>query len=267
METLETKEFLKEIGNFTYEFLLMHGVGQYIDEIYNNDYNFDEIKEEFRCYLDSLNNNNNPELKQEIRKNFIYLNEVQLRNYKRFVLSYLRETDKKLESYKLDKWYELPESIPFFFCTKDYLDDIDTLDELIHYYLFWEDWRKNVWKEFKDSILIEFEQGDLPSIQIETSNNEFYEQVSFKNNTQKIAWLKELGVLDNIMTLCKDGSTYNCRKAANVIASFTEIDAEILRKCLSSIFQVGADKKNDPMQNPKNKLFVTQLAETFRLNK
>jgi hypothetical protein len=104
-------------------------------------------------------------------------------------------------------------------------------------------------------------QGD------DKSETEPMPEYEYESIAQKITWLHELGVIDTILNLCKHEKTYNIRRAANVIQTFTEINADTLRKCLSAIYQPASDQKNNPLNNPANKLFVANMTKKFKLNK
>ena len=110
------------------------------------------------------------------------------------------------------------------------------------------------------------EEGGI-SISEPLEDKDLLPEFDYKTEAQKIAWLYELGILDIVINKCKNGETINCRRAGFVIHSFTGIDAETLRKCLSAIYQPGNDQKNNPLVNADNKLFVAEMAAKFKLNK
>lgn len=85
---------------------------------------------------------------------------------------------------------------------------------------------------------------------------------------EKIAWLHELGVLQIILNQCKIEESYNWRKAAHIIFSFTDINPETIRKSLTAIFNENENnKKNNPLNNPKNLLFIAEMRRNFKLDK
>jgi hypothetical protein len=93
-------------------------------------------------------------------------------------------------------------------------------------------------------------------------------EFKFKNGAQIITWLYELGVLDTILNKCKEGETYNLRRTANVINSFTQINLETIRQDLAAIYKPSdANKKNNPLNNPDNIKWVVDMAVKFKLNK
>jgi len=93
-------------------------------------------------------------------------------------------------------------------------------------------------------------------------------EYEYKTEIQKVAWLHETGVIETIVNNSKNEGTINCTRAAKIIHSFTNINFEILKKCLESIYTPNAgNKKNHPFNNPENKLFVMDMAAKFKLNK
>jgi|GEM_PF-5565006 len=97
------------------------------------------------------------------------------------------------------------------------------------------------------------------------SENEFSPE--FKTKTQKLAWLHELGILKAVLDRCREQETYNWSKAARIIQSFTEIKDHTIRKALMAIYQPETNQKNNPLNNPDNKLFVSEMKNKFGLNK
>lgn len=115
--------------------------------------------------------------------------------------------------------------------------------------------------------LIELSKGKNDSKINVNETNEPLPEYEYKTAAQRIAWMHEIGILDTVINQFKYGETINSRRAANVIHSFTGIDAGTLRKCLGAIYQPGTDQKNNPLVNPENKLFVADMAARFKLNK
>lgn len=94
--------------------------------------------------------------------------------------------------------------------------------------------------------------------------NEPLPEYEYKWITQKIAWLHELGILKTVL----EKSNYNYYIAANIIHSFTDLKPETIRKGLEAIFKPNAgNEKNNPLNNPDNILFVSEMSKKFKLDK
>ena len=88
--------------------------------------------------------------------------------------------------------------------------------------------------------------------------------VEFKSETQKIAWLYELGVLDLIVNKFKVDETYNMSRAAKVVNSFSKIHSETIRKALEAIYKPNEhNKKNNPLNNPETNIALSALKLKF----
>lgn len=132
-------------------------------------------------------------------------------------------------------------------------------------------------KDWKDKVI---NNAELPSFfeiksmfisdmaTKEFSTIEPLPEYEFKRDIQKMAWLNELGILKPILERCKEGGSYNYYRAVNVIQSFTDISKDAIKNALEAIFKPNeGNKKNHPLNNPKNKLFVSEMIEKFKLDK
>lgn len=122
---------------------------------------------------------------------------------------------------------------------------------------------------FGASYLVDIIQNEgINILEMQNKIHEILPDFKYKTEAQKISWLYELGILECILKICKNGETYNWRNAGNIIHSFTGINAETARKMLQAIYQENeGNKKNNPLNNPENKLFVTEMSSKFKLNK
>ncbi len=99
-------------------------------------------------------------------------------------------------------------------------------------------------------------------------NEEILPDYEYKTAAQKIAWLYELGILDHLLDRCKVGETFNWRRTANIINSITGINTDTIRKSLQAIYLPNeTNQKNNPLQNPDNKLFIQEMSAKFNLTK
>jgi len=109
----------------------------------------------------------------------------------------------------------------------------------------------------------------LQSQNKEIETTEIAPEFEYNSEAQKIAWLYKLDVLNTILEKCKneDGS-YNWRRSANVINSFTGINIDTIRKSCMASYNPGTDNdKNKPFNNPENLKFISEMANKFKLNK
>lgn len=98
--------------------------------------------------------------------------------------------------------------------------------------------------------------------------NEVIPEYEFKTAAQKIAWLHELGILKTVLDNCRAMNTYNFTRAANIISTFVDIKPDTIRKPLEAIFNPNeTNEKNNPLNNPDNKLFVAEMRTKFKLDK
>lgn len=87
-----------------------------------------------------------------------------------------------------------------------------------------------------------------------------------KKETEKLAWLYELGILELIKNRCVVSNSVDYRLAGKVIASFTDIKAETARKNLEAIYKPNVgNKKNNPLNSNANKEFVLKRLKEFKL--
>ena len=91
-------------------------------------------------------------------------------------------------------------------------------------------------------------------------------EYDYKTDTQKIAWLEELGVVSLILEKIKKNGSYNWSKAANIISSFTDLNYDLVRQCITALYQPTANQKNNPLKNPDNRLFVQEMRNKFGLD-
>lgn len=103
----------------------------------------------------------------------------------------------------------------------------------------------------------------------EKKTDETMPEFEYNSEAQKIAWLYKLDVLSTILEKCKNGDgSYNWNRSAKVINSFTGINIDTIRKSLMAIYNPGTDNdKNNPLNNPENLLFISEMASKFKLSK
>ncbi|MEO6707600.1 MAG: hypothetical protein ABIN04_17305, partial [Ginsengibacter sp.] len=102
--------------------------------------------------------------------------------------------------------------------------------------------------------------------EIQSDSNDSLPEYKYKSIAQKIAWLHELGILQTVLEKCN----YNYYKAANIIQSFTDLNIkhDTIRKQLEAIFKPNdGNKKNNPLNNPDNLLFISEMKGKFKLDK
>lgn len=121
-------------------------------------------------------------------------------------------------------------------------------------------------KGYAEGLYVQF----LKERKMETNNskpenkNEPISEYEFKSIAQKIIWLHELGILKMVL----EKSNHNYYKAANIIQSFTDLKVDTVRKGLEAIFKPNAgNEKNNPLNNPENNLFVSEMVKKFKLDK
>lgn len=113
---------------------------------------------------------------------------------------------------------------------------------------------------------VEFLRGKEREINTPNFENrtESLPEYQFKTNTQKIAWLHELGILQPILKRAND----NYYIAANIIHSFTDLKPDTIRKALEAMYKPNEkNKKNNPLNNSDNLLFIAQMKRKFKLDK
>jgi hypothetical protein len=90
----------------------------------------------------------------------------------------------------------------------------------------------------------------------------------YKSETQKIAWLYELGIIEYLLDKCKNDETFNWRRTANILNSITGINPETIRKTIQAIYLPNeGNKKNNPLNNPDNRFFLQTMSAKFKLEK
>lgn len=91
---------------------------------------------------------------------------------------------------------------------------------------------------------------------------------NYSSTQQKIAWLKELGIINLILERTKKGEFFNPSRTANVISSFCDVKPATLRKAIDAIIKPnGNNRKNNPETNASNRLFVDEMLKKFRMEK
>jgi hypothetical protein len=80
-----------------------------------------------------------------------------------------------------------------------------------------------------------------------------------KSEAQKIAVMWYLGIVQLVADKCVIGNTFNFRKAAVIISSFTGIHEDTVRKAIIPLLQKDADQKNNPMKAAKTQSFIEDL--------
>lgn len=123
------------------------------------------------------------------------------------------------------------------------------------------------------NALHEFSQGTADAILLQTLTNKEVDNISipqlledFKNlaehistnslnskkelsQIQMITWLNKLGIIDAVKEHCREGATYNFRKMARIIGSFTiGVNIETVRKYLEALLHNETDNPNYPLQ-------------------
>jgi hypothetical protein len=99
-------------------------------------------------------------------------------------------------------------------------------------------------------------------------NEETLPEYEYNTDAQKIAWLYELGILEYLLERCKVDDNFNWRRTANIISSITGMNTDTIRKSLQAIYLPNeTNQKNNPLNNPDNKLFVQEMAAKFKLKK
>ncbi len=113
---------------------------------------------------------------------------------------------------------------------------------------------------------VEFLRGKEREINIPNFENrtESLPEYQFKTIAQKIAWLHELGILELILQKAND----NYYIAANIIHSYTDLKTDTIRKGLEAIYKPNEkNRKNNPLNNPDNRLFIDEMKRKFKLDK
>ncbi|MFL5739875.1 MAG: hypothetical protein ACJ75B_06630 [Flavisolibacter sp.] len=181
----------------------------------------------------------------------------------------------KIASYKDTlPYYDHARGIDF----SEFQDDIDLLiksgelEPNFETELFYDDCTQR--REQKRMDVLFAIEDKVKDIQISIGNaideNEPYpDYVEYKSHAAKIAWLKELGVLQTVLNHCRAGNGYNYTRAANILHSFIDdIHVDTFRQNIAAIYNPNTTNfKNNPLNNPDNGLFVLQLREKFKINK
>jgi hypothetical protein len=117
--------------------------------------------------------------------------------------------------------------------------------------------------------IIAFLDKQLRGQSLSDKQDEQLPEYEFKSSVQKVAWLYDLGILQQVLELCKEGNSHNFTKAGNIIESFTGILAKnIIIPALRAIFlQEDPTNRNHPLKNPENVLFLQQMRLKFKLDK
>lgn len=104
-------------------------------------------------------------------------------------------------------------------------------------------------------------------IDIVNETKKDFPKIDYESAAQKIAWLHELGVIDVILNRTKRNDTNNWSAAAKVIKSFTDLELDVVRQCITAIYQPNnTNKKNNPLNTAKNKLFIENMKTMFNID-
>lgn len=131
----------------------------------------------------------------------------------------------------------------------DYYDN----DELIYYTFYLLGYTKSFYIEFLKNV----QKLGINTVRINIE--------AAKKENQKLAWLYELGVLELIKNRFTKNNSTNYRKAGEVIASFTDINSETVRKALDALYNSNPNNKNNPTNSKSSKEFVLKRLKEFKL--
>jgi hypothetical protein len=103
-------------------------------------------------------------------------------------------------------------------------------------------------------------------------------EIQFGTNTSYLAFIHRIGIVRFILDkYCKNESTYNFYKAANILTAINanNIPFDSTRKCISAMINdednFGNDiktmNKDNPMKSPKNVDFITEQFKKLKIDK
>lgn len=268
METLQTDNFLTFIGFFRHTFFLLIEVIEATDnedyekiKISAKEFNDEWEKIYFPLNAKNINNSFRESVIDEINKNLILLNEEQLKKYKLYISNYLIKEFDLFQSLLNDTKNNFIDLKQLFGVKKiNTHDEIDTIEDAIlfysnYFYLFLGEWQSVETRIFD---LIDYKRDYE-----ELRENEPIPANEFKRETQKITWLYELGILQTVLQKCNN----NYYRTANIIQSFTDLKTDTIRKGLEAIFKPNdGNKKNNPLNNPNNLLFLSEMRRKYKLD-